>query len=86
MVRGRSLTPVSAADRGWTRWVEVAEALREIEDPPPPDLVRQRARFIEDYDHYVEQVRIDLGKLFRIEDDPSKDQIRDIAFRSGAVA
>ncbi|MCY4391865.1 MAG: hypothetical protein OXE43_07415 [Chloroflexi bacterium] len=40
-------------------------------------LVRQRAGFIEDYDHYVEQARLDLGKLFRIEDYPSKDQLRD---------
>jgi len=40
-------------------------------------LVRQRARFIEDFDDYVEQARIDLGKLFRIEDYPSKDQLRD---------
>ena len=40
-------------------------------------LVRQRARFIEDYDDYVEQARLDLGKLFRIEDYPSKDQLRD---------
>ncbi len=40
-------------------------------------LVRQRARFIEDYDDYVEQARLDLGKLFRIKDYPSKDQLRD---------
>jgi len=40
-------------------------------------LVRQRARFIEDFDDYVEQARIELGKLFRIEDYPSKDQLRD---------
>ena len=51
-------------------------------------LVRQRARFIEDYDHYVEQARIDLGKLFRIEDYPSKDELRDrfsIRYRITAV-
>ena len=34
-------------------------------------VVRQRARFIEDYDDYVDQARLDLGKLFRIEDYPS---------------
>ena len=39
-------------------------------------LVRQRARFIEDFDHYVEQARLDLGKLFRIEEYPSKDDLR----------
>ena len=36
-------------------------------------VVRQRARFIEDYDDYVDQARLDLGKLFRIEDYPSKE-------------
>ena len=40
-------------------------------------LVRQRARFIEDYDDYVEQARLDLGKLFRIGDYPSKEDLRD---------
>ena len=39
-------------------------------------LVRQRARFIEDYDHYVEQARLDLGKLFHIEEYPSKEDLR----------
>ena len=51
-------------------YTQVMDGLRER-------LVRQRARFIEDYDDYVEQARIDLGKLFRIEDYPSKDQLRD---------
>ena len=38
-----SLEPMSAAeaqgyaDRGWTRWVAVAAALRDIEGPPPPE-------------------------------------------------
>ena len=40
-------------------------------------LVRGRARFIEDYDGYVEQARLDLGKLFRIEEYPSKEDLRD---------
>ena len=40
-------------------------------------LVRQRARFIEDFDHYVEQARLDLGKLFRMEEYPSKEDLRD---------
>ena len=31
-------------------------------------MVRERARFIEDYDVNVDQARLDLGKLFRIED------------------
>ena len=39
-------------------------------------VVRQRARFIEDYDDYVDQSRLDLGKLFRIEDYPSKEALQ----------
>ena len=54
----------------YDHYTEVMDGLRER-------LVRQRARFIEDYDDYVEQARIDLGKLFRIGDYPSKDQLRD---------
>ena len=54
----------------YEQYTEVMDGLRER-------LVRQRARFIEDFDHYVEQARIDLGKLFRIEDYPSKDRLRD---------
>ena len=30
-------------------------------------VVRERARFIEDYDDYVDQARLDLGRLFRLE-------------------
>jgi len=54
----------------YERYTEIMDGFRER-------LVRQRARFIEDYDDYVEQARIDLGKLFRIEDYPSKEQLRD---------
>ena len=54
----------------YERYTEVMDALRER-------LVRQRARFIEDYNDYVEQARLDLGKLFRIEDYPSKEQLQD---------
>ena len=54
----------------YERYTEVMDGLRER-------LVRQRARFIEDYDDYVEQARLDLGKLFRIGEYPSKDQLRD---------
>ena len=39
-------------------------------------VVRQRTRFIEDYDDYVDQARLDLGKLFRIEDYPSKEALQ----------
>ncbi len=47
-------------------------------------VVRERARFIQDYDDYVDQARLDLGRLFRIEDYPSKDSLRDrfsVAYR-----
>ncbi len=65
----------------YDRYTEVMDGFRER-------LVRQRARFIEDYDDYVEQARIDLGKLFRIEDYPSKEELRDrfsIRYRITAV-
>ena len=39
-------------------------------------VVRQRARFIEDYDDYVDQARLALGQLFRIEDYPSKEALQ----------
>ena len=48
---------------------ELMNALRER-------VVRQRARFIEDYDDYVDQARLDLGKLFRIDDYPSKEALQ----------
>ena len=51
-------------------------------------MVRQRARFIEDYDDYVDQSRLDLGKLFRIEDYPSKEALQgkfSIRYRITAV-
>ena len=38
-------------------------------------MVRERARFIEDYDDNIDQARLDLGKLFRIEDYPSKEAL-----------
>ncbi len=51
-------------------YTQVMDGLRER-------LVRQRTRFIEEYDDYVEQARIDLGKLFRMEEYPSKEDLRD---------
>ena len=64
--RGSRLLTVA----NYERYTGIMDGLRER-------LVRQRARFIEDFDDYVEQARLDLGKLFRIEDYPSKDQLRD---------
>ena len=54
----------------YEHYTELMDGLRER-------VVRQRARFIEDYDDYVDQARLDLGKLFRIEDYPSKEDLRD---------
>ena len=53
----------------YERYTEIMDGLRER-------LVRQRVRFIEDYDDYVEQARLDLGKLFRIGEYPSKQDLR----------
>ncbi len=54
----------------YEHYTEIMDGLRE-------HLVRQRARFIEDYDDYVEQARLDLGKLFRIGEYPSKEDLRE---------
>ncbi len=50
-------------------YTELMDALRER-------MVRERARFIEDYDDNIDKARLDLGKLFRIEDYPSKEALR----------
>ena len=54
----------------YEHYTELMDGLRER-------VVRQRARFIEDYVDYVDQARLDLGKLFRIEDYPSKEALQD---------
>ena len=53
----------------YARYTELLDGLRER-------MIRERARFIEDYDDYVEQARLDLGRLFRIEDYPSKTALQ----------
>ena len=53
----------------YERYTELLNALRER-------VVRERARFIEDYDDYIDQSRMDLGRLFRIEDYPSKETLQ----------
>ena len=53
----------------YDHYTELMNALRER-------VVRQRARFVEDYDDYVDQARLDLGKLFHIEDYPSKEALQ----------
>lgn len=39
-------------------------------------LVRERSQFLQDYDDHVDQARIDLGRLFRIDDYPSREQLQ----------
>ena len=53
----------------YEHYTELMDGLRER-------VVRQRARFIEDYDDYIDRARLDLGKLFRIEDYPSKEALQ----------
>lgn len=38
-------------------------------------MVGERARFVEDYDNHIERARLDLGRLFRIEDYPAKEAL-----------
>ena len=52
------------------------EHYTELMDGFRERMVRERARFIEDYDDNVDQARLDLGKLFRIEDYPSKEALQ----------
>ncbi len=39
-------------------------------------MLTERQRFIADYDNQVEQARLDLGRLFRADDYPSRDELR----------
>ncbi len=64
--RGCRLLPVANHER----YTGLMDGLRER-------MVRERARFIEDYDDNIEKARLDLGKLFRIGDYPSKEDLRD---------
>ena len=52
----------------YERYTGLMDGLRER-------MVRERARFIEDYDDNIDQARLDLGRLFRIEDYPSKEAL-----------
>ena len=53
----------------YEHYMELLDGLRER-------MVRERARFIEDYEDNIDQARLDLGKLFRIEDYPSKGALQ----------
>ncbi|MYH48461.1 MAG: hypothetical protein F4151_02745, partial [Gammaproteobacteria bacterium] len=63
--QGARLLPVANYDR----YTEILDGLRER-------MVRERARFVEDYDENVAQARLDLGRLFRIEEYPSREELR----------
>ena len=52
------------------RYTGLLEGLRER-------MVRERARFIDDWEDNVERARLDLGRLFRIEDYPARETLRD---------
>ena len=53
----------------YERYMELLNAISER-------MVRERARFIEDYDANIREARLSLGKLFRAEDYPTKDALR----------
>ena len=53
------------------------EAYTELMDGLRERMVRERARFIEDYDDNIDRARLDLGKLFSIGDYPSKEALQD---------
>ena len=53
----------------YERYTELMDGLRER-------MVRERARFIEDYDDNIDRARLELGQLFRIEDYPSKEDLQ----------
>ena len=63
--QGSRLLPVA----NYERYTELMDGLRER-------MVRERARFVEDYETNIDQARLDLGRLFRIEEYPSQDALR----------
>ena len=52
----------------YERYTELMDGLRER-------MIRERARFIEDYEDNIDKARLDLGKLFRIAEYPSKEDL-----------
>ncbi|MCY3767966.1 MAG: hypothetical protein OXG56_01155 [Gammaproteobacteria bacterium] len=57
--------------------VDNYEHYTELLDAMAERVVRERTRFIQDYDENVEQARSDLGKLFCIGDYPAREDLRD---------
>ncbi len=64
--QGSRLLPVA----NYEQYTELMDGLRER-------MIRERARFIEDYEDNIDRARLELGKLFRIAEYPSKDSLRD---------
>ena len=62
--QGSRLLPVA----NYERYTELMDGLRER-------MIRERARFIEDYEDNIDKARLDLGKLFRIAEYPSKEDL-----------
>ncbi len=53
------------------------ERYTELMDGLCERMVRERSRFIEDYDENIRRAQADLGRLFRIEDYPSRESLRE---------
>ena len=64
--QGSRLLPVA----NYERYTGLMDALKER-------MVRERARFIEDYEDNIDKARLELGKLFHIAEYPSKESLRD---------
>ncbi|MDE0453718.1 MAG: hypothetical protein OXM03_08845 [Chloroflexota bacterium] len=76
-------------DKG-SRLLTVAnyERYTEIMDGLCEKMVRERTRFIEDYEDNIDRARLDLGRLFRIQDYPSAAALKAkfaIAYRIAPV-
>ena len=52
----------------YERYVDLMDALSER-------LIRERTEFMENYDCNIDRARLDLGKLFRIEDYPAREAL-----------
>ena len=62
--RGSRLLTVA----NYERYTELRDGLRER-------MVRERARFVADYEDNIDKARLDLGRLFRIEEYPAKEDL-----------
>ena len=62
--QGSRLLPVA----NYERYTELMDGLQER-------MIRERARFIKDYEDNIDRARLELGKLFRIADYPAKEDL-----------